>query len=109
MTAALVIALLASLQACSDDVDPRFRVRNDRGSKVNMQIKTSGGNTININDVEAAVLTDYHYAAPGTIEATAVIQNESVSPAIGFVAFADESYTIVVVNSTPPTLSIESP
>jgi len=103
------LALLASLQSCSEDDDPQFRIRNDRPTKANVQIKTTGGNTININDVEQGVLTPYQSAAPGGIEATAVIQGESVSPTLGFAAFTDETYTIIVTNSTPPTLSYSSP
>lgn len=109
IVAAIALAFLFSMQSCSEDIDPQFRVRNDRPTKANMQIKTSGGNTININDVESGIVTAYQSAAPGVIEATATIQNESVSPTVSFYAYTDESYTIVVLNSNPPTLTIESP
>lgn len=102
-------ACVLMLLGCSDEEEPRFRIRNDRPTKANVQVKTSGGNTININDVESGVVTGYDNAAEGIIEATATIQNETVSPTISFFAHNGQSYTIVVVNSTPPTLAIVSP
>ena len=77
-----VIGLVVSQFGCSTDPEPppRFRVRNDRTAKASVQVKTSGGNTININDVQPGQTTDYQNAAAGQIEATAGIQGESVSP-----------------------------
>ena len=104
----IVAGMIMSLQGCSDD-PPQFRVRNDRPSKANVQVKTSGGNTININDVEPGTATPYQGAAEGIIEATATIQNETVSPSTSFRAGNDNSYTIVVANTAPPTLVVISP
>ena len=42
------------------------------------------------------------------IEATASIQNESVTPTTTFNNTNDNNYTIVVVNSNPPTLRVDS-
>ena len=102
------VILLISLQACSDD-PPQFRIRNDRSTKANLQIKTSGGNTININDVEPGTVTAYQQAAEGSIEATASLQGETISPMVSFNASNDESYTIIVVTTTSPTLVVVSP
>lgn len=104
----IAAGFLVSLPGCSDD-PPQFRVRNDRPSKANVQVKTSGGNTININDVQPGTVTAYQTAAEGVIEATATIQNETVSPSISFQAGNDGSYTIIVANTTPPTLVVVSP
>ena len=49
-------------------------------NKANVQIQTTGGNTININDVESGQTTEYQFVAEGNITATAVIQNETISP-----------------------------
>jgi hypothetical protein len=39
---------------------------------------------------------------------TAVIQDVSVSPTVSFAAEEDNNYTIVIVNSNPPTLRVDS-
>lgn len=92
---------------CSDDPDPQFRIRNERSDKANVQIQTSGGNTININDVQGGQTTSYQPAAEGTIVATAVIQNESVSPTARFFATKDSRFTIVIQTGNPPSLRID--
>ncbi|MDP3150838.1 MAG: hypothetical protein Q8N83_17100 [Ignavibacteria bacterium] len=101
------IAFLLSFISCADEADPKFRVMNERENKTNLQIQTSGGNTININDVVAGQPTAYQSAASGNITATAVIQNESVSPTITFYASKDTRYTIVVQISDPPKLRVD--
>ncbi len=102
----IVTGLLLSLAACSSD-SPQFRVRNDRVDKANVQIQTSGGNTININDVGTGQTTAYQSVNEGKIDATAVIQNESVSPTISFSGEMDERYTIVIQTGNPPALRID--
>lgn len=104
---AILILLALSTIDCSKDDPPLFRIRNDRATKANVQLKTSGGNTININDVAAGQTTGFQEAAQGQIEATATIQNESVSPTVTFNATNNNSYTIVVTTANPPTLRVE--
>ena len=108
----LVLAFLATtLIACSgdDDTPPTFRVRNDRATDASMQVKTSGGNTININNVKPGVTTAYQGVAPGQVDITVDIQGESGQYTASFVAAANQSFTVVVANTTPPTISVVSP
>lgn len=98
---------LLSMVSCSDEVNPQFRIRNERSTKANVQVQTTGGNTININDVEEAETTAYQSAAEGNIVATAGIQNETVSPTITFFAAKDVRYTIVIRTGTTPSLRID--
>ncbi|MCF8243412.1 MAG: hypothetical protein K9J16_18705 [Melioribacteraceae bacterium] len=98
--------LLIALSSCSDDTDPKFRIHNERSDKANVQVQTTGGNTININDVEPGQTTAYQIASKGNIIATAVIQNASVSPTLTFFADNDERYTIVIKAGDLPTLSV---
>lgn len=91
---------------CSDDTDPKFRIQNDRNDKANVQLQTTGGNTININDVEPGQTTEYQVSTKGNIQATAVIQNESISPTLTFFAENDERYTIIIKAGNPPTLIV---
>jgi len=103
----LSIAFILSISACSKEPDPQFRILNQRTDKANVQIQTSGGNTININDVQYGQTTAYQSAPEGTIVATAVIQNESVSPATTFFAAKDTRSTIIILMGNPPSLRIE--
>lgn len=105
----LLTALLVSVlfTACSEE-SPSLRVRNDRQTKANMQIKPAAGNTININDVQGGQTTGYISISEGNYVVTATIQSESVSPEIGITAKNDMNYTVVVANTAPPTLRVES-
>jgi len=103
----LSMTTIVFLSACSDEADPQFRIRNERLDKANLQIQTSGGNTINLNDVQPGQTTAFQSAAEGNIVATAVIQNESVSPTVTFFGRKDTHSTVVVQTGNPPFLRIE--
>lgn len=107
INAVLSIAFLLTMVNCSDDTDPKFRIHNEMTDKANVQIQTTGGNTININDVEAGQTTEYQIATEGNITATAVIQNESTSPSVVFFASNDERYTVVIQANNPPSLRVD--
>ena len=106
----VVVTLFVSIIGCSKgDVDPQFRIWNERSTRANVQIQTSGGNTININGVDTGQITAYQTAAEGNITATASIQGESVSPTTTFFAAKNVRYTVVIQTGTPPTLGIIQP
>jgi len=92
---------------CSSADDPNIRIRNERADKANVQIKTTGDNTININDVTAGQTTTYQSVAEGNVTVTAVIQNESVSPITSFFAAEDMQYTIVILTGDTPILRVD--
>ncbi len=96
-----------TLTNCGTESDPEFRVSNQRSTKANVQVQTTGGNTININDVTLGQVTAYQSTAEGNIIVTAVIQNESVSPALTFMARKDKRYTIVVLAGNIPSLRVD--
>ncbi|MDP2364955.1 MAG: hypothetical protein Q8M94_14445, partial [Ignavibacteria bacterium] len=66
----LSLVFIIAIISCSDDTDPKFRILNERSNKANVQIQTSGGNTININDVEPGQVTAYQSASVGNITVT---------------------------------------
>ena len=103
----LSLAFIIALSGCTAETNPEFRIRNERSSKANVQIQTSGGNTININDVVAGQTTAYQTANEGDITVTAVIQNESVSPTMTFFAAKDAHYTVVIQAGNTPSLRID--
>jgi hypothetical protein len=104
----LAVAILVSvLGGCSDD-PPSARVRNELVTKANIQLKQSNGNTININDVGGGQVSGYRDLVTGRTEVTAVIQDEAAAPTVIFLAEENHNHTIVVVNSTPPTLRVDT-
>ncbi|MDP3682450.1 MAG: hypothetical protein Q8S01_00825 [Ignavibacteria bacterium] len=103
----LSLAFIVVLAGCAKATDPKFRIHNERADKATVQIQTSGGNTININDVEAGQSTAFQTCAEGNIVATAVIQNESLSPKILFFAVMDTRYTIVILTGVVPALRVD--
>jgi hypothetical protein len=100
-----IIILVLAFIACADE-PPGMRVKNERTTKANVQIKTVN-NTINHNDVQPGTSTNYQEVSEGAIEVTAEIQNENVTPTKNFTSQNNNNYTIVIVNSTPPTIRID--
>lgn len=100
-----VLLLIITFIACSDE-PPSFRVKNERSTKANVQIKTVA-NTENINDVQPGTATNYREVAQGLVEISAEIQNETDEPTGSFTAQENNNYTIVIVNTTPPTIRID--
>ncbi len=102
----IFLYLIVTFVACSDE-PPSFRVKNERAEKANIQIKTVA-NTININDVEGGTFTGFRNCPEGKVEITAVIQSQSFAPSGSFTAMENYNYTIVLLNSTPPSIRIDS-
>lgn len=100
-----ILFFIVSFFACSDD-PPSFRVKNERTTKANVQIKTVA-NTENINDVQPGTVTNYKEVAEGRVEVSAEIQNETDEPTNVFNAEKNNKYTIVITNTTPPIIRID--
>jgi hypothetical protein len=70
---------LFTFSSCSescDNEDPRARIVNNGTAKASVQIKTSGGNTENINNIESGQISDWRSFAAGNTEFTLAIQGE---------------------------------
>jgi hypothetical protein len=100
-----VLFLIVTFIACSDE-PPSFRVKNERTQQANVQIQTVS-NTININDALPGTATNYQEVAKGNVTVTAVIQSESFSPSGSFNAEENNNYTVVIANTTPPSIRID--
>lgn len=104
----LILTLLMSIAGCSsEDRDPEFRVRNERSTKVSAQVKTSNGNTININNVEPGQTTGYQSVVEGLIEITVSIQGDTAKPTHSFRATKNNRYTIVAAAGDPPSIRVD--
>ena len=65
---------LNSCKKCSGE-DPRARIINNGTNKASVQIKTSGGNTVNINNVDKGTTSALSSYAPGLVTFTVAIEN----------------------------------
>ena len=54
---------------------PRARITNNGTQKASVQVKTSGGNTININNVDPGTSSEYASYAPGQVTFTITVNN----------------------------------
>ncbi len=71
------IILTIGFTGCSDkckNEQPRSRINNNGTDKASVQIKTSNGNTENINNIESGQVSDWRSYAAGNIEFTVSIQ-----------------------------------
>jgi hypothetical protein len=59
----------ASCKKCKNE-DPSARIVNDGTIKASVQIQTSNGNTVNINNIEPGTSSDYASYAPGNCKFT---------------------------------------
>ena len=63
-----------SCKKCKDE-DPRARIANNGTQRASVQVKTSGGSTVNINNVDPGVTSDYANYAAGQTTFTLKINN----------------------------------
>jgi hypothetical protein len=83
ITVLFFLALASGISSCSKkckDEQPRARIENNGTAKADVQIKTSGGNTENINNVYPGQLSEWRSFAPGHLEFTVAVQGST--PAI---------------------------
>lgn len=69
--------LITGFWGCSnscDNEEPRARINNYGTDKASVQIKTSGGSTENINNIETGQSSDWRSYAAGVTEFTITIQ-----------------------------------
>ncbi len=65
---------LNGCKKCKDE-DPRGRIINNGTQKASVQIKTSGGNTVNINNVDPGTSSSYTSYAAGQTTFTIKVSN----------------------------------
>lgn len=72
----VIILSVASISSCKKKCKndlPQARIINNGSSSASVQIKTSDGNTVNINNVAAGTASAYASYAPGTITFTITV------------------------------------
>lgn len=73
---AAAIMLGTGCKKCKNE-DPRARIINNGTDKVSVQIMTTGGNTVNINNIMPDSISDFAYYAPGLVQFTIAFQNNT--------------------------------
>jgi len=99
----LSLVFFVCINGCASNPDPQLRIRNEQLGKVNVNVQTTGGNKLNINNIEPGQTTEYQKFSEGNITATDVVHNESVS----FLAAKNTHYTIVISSSKPPSVQVD--
>jgi hypothetical protein len=72
LSTAFAITGLSSCNKCKNE-DPSARIINNGTENASVQIKTSGGNTININNVEPGTTSPYESYASGEVVFTITV------------------------------------
>jgi hypothetical protein len=72
-----VIGVLLSLSSCKKckGEDPISRIVNNGTETISVQIQTSGGNTVNINNIHSGQTSEDKSFAPGQVDFTISIGN----------------------------------
>ena len=95
----LIMGLLILSLSCSDDCDmenPTVRLVNNGIDKADIQIKTSGGNTENINNIEPGTSSPLRSFAPGEIEFTINIHGVDDPIVYNLKVFYCVDYTVTI-------------
>jgi|CXWK01.1.fsa_nt_gi hypothetical protein len=99
------IIILSTIVACTPE-SPRVQVQNNSSQVVDVALKPPSGSTININDVSGGNKTSYIEVPSSNYEVDVNVENVTPSATTHFRVDEDGNYTIVVSNTTPPTISI---
>jgi hypothetical protein len=102
LVSAAVVAFLLGLAACSGS--PTMKVRNDNAASVNVSVKPTGGETINITGVDSGVTSEAKEFAEGEVRVTQSLGTAETT----FTAESGTDYISVISNDNPPTLTIET-
>lgn len=72
----LALLSLNSCKRCKGE-DPNAKITNRGSIKASVQIKTSGGNTVNINNVDPGTSSPSSSFAPGEVVFTITVDNKN--------------------------------
>lgn len=72
--AGLVAVAATGCKKCKDEA-PRARITNNGTQRASVQVQTSGGNTVNLNNVDPGVSSDYANYAEGRATFTLKVNN----------------------------------
>lgn len=91
----LLSVFYISCSSC-DGEDPSVILRNNGTAKADIQIKTSGGNTENINNIMQGGVSDKRFFAPGEIVFTIAIQGVNDPVVYNLITTSCEDYIVTI-------------
>jgi hypothetical protein len=79
LTIVLVVLFAITLNSCKKckNEDPRARIINNGTEKASVQIKTSGGNTVNINNIDPSTSSAYSSYSSGQVTFTITVSSNN--------------------------------
>ena len=97
--AAIALSFILFFAGCDNGCDkenPSVVLINNGTEKADIQIKTSGGNTENVNNIQPGASSEKRTFAPGEIEFTVTIQG--VQDPVEYLLLADycNAYTVTI-------------
>ena len=106
----VIVAVLIALNITScnkcDGEDPEARIVNNGTETASVQIKTTGGNTVNLNNIDPGEESEYVSYAPGEVVFTITVKQMEL---IDTVEMSTCYYYDIMIDSTDNinTISIE--
>lgn len=94
--AVTLVTSLSSCKKCKGE-DPRARIVNNGTATVSVHIETSGGNTVNINNIDPGQVSDWASYAPGAVDFT-ISSGPGVSVTIGVTMEECWEYDITIAS-----------
>lgn len=95
---AILAVTVSSCKKCRHE-NPTARIINNGTNKADVQVKTTGGNTININNVQPNTASDYNSYAPGEATFTINIANVNYVKVVDVVECFDYDIAIDASNN----------
>ncbi|GAB3241856.1 hypothetical protein GCM10027346_37740 [Hymenobacter seoulensis] len=96
LPASLFALALSSCNKCEEEA-PRVRIANNGTQRASVQVQTTGGNTVNLNNVDPGTSSDYASYAPG--QATFTLKVNNVDYAKTLAVEECHEYTIAIDRS----------
>ena len=87
---------LTGCNKCKNE-DPRARVSNEGSKSVSVHIETSGGNTININNIDGGQISEFESYSAGDVEFTITVGNGNTSTQYTYIETMEECFEYDIV------------
>lgn len=101
----LSVFLITGLSSCKkcENENPSARIINNGTDKASVQIKTSGGNTVNINNVDPGTASSYASYEPGEVVFTITVSRNDYVDTVQMVECFDYDIAIDSDNNISAT------
>ncbi len=106
LLALVFVMMLGSCGKKCKNENPRARVTNNGTKVASVQIKTTGGNTENVNNVNPGTSSEYRSYAPGDVIFTIVVDKVTVADTVQ-VAYCFDYNIIVDANNKITTVATD--